>query len=548
MRELNKLKPEQLAENFKKLPEVLKQLGFTSLRKGQDQSVACTLGGNDSLVILPTATGKSACYIIPTLVQGWKTLIFSPLIALMQDQVESLQNKGCRAGQLSSLQTPQENEMVIADWEMGELDFLIVAPERFRNEKFLKAISITKPNMVCVDEAHTLSAWSDNFRSDYCKIGDFVKDQNPDVVLCLTATCPPEVEEDVRRVVGIPDAEKIVHMPPRENLKFSSSPWLGDYDLLERINAIDGPTLVYCATVKEVERLYATLKNHIRGKALIYHGQMTKKSERQSNQDSFMNNHVRVMFSTNSFGMGVDKPDIRAVFHRDLPGSPEAYAQESGRGGRDGSTTICHMFYDDNSVKTQQFFIQNGHPDRGSLTAFYNAVVGRLSPEGVCNAKVGDLATEAGIHFMSIQAVLQIMYGSKVLERQGMEKLAKVKFLSLDPESKYAKYYEMLETLGIPDGEGYLEVDIDLLTVEAGFSESTVKKHLADMDKLELIEYAAPPKVKPLKVIGDLKNIDFDRLRQKEADAYAKLDDMIRYHKTPSEDKQQFLIKCFLKD
>ena len=538
------MEPEQLLKSYTNLNSVLSKLGFSELRDGQDKAVAAVFGGNDVIVILPTGKGKSAVYIIPTLTNDWRTIIFSPLVALMQDQTESLQKKGLRAAQLSSLQSDKENEMSLADWEQGNIDFLLAAPERLRNEKFLEAAQRVKPDMVTVDEVHTLSQWSDNFRSDYCKISDFIDQVNPRTVLCLTATCPTEVEEDVRRVINIPDAEKVVYLPPRKNLKYESYMWSSPWDLQKFINSINGSTIVYCATVKETHHLYETIGGQIQGGSLVFNGQM-KQSEKASNQSLFMNSHVRVMFCTNSFGMGIDKENIRAVIHRDIPGSVENYSQETGRAGRDDKDSRCILFYDEKAIRTQEFFIQNGHPDKDTVVAFYNSVLSKSDKDRFCYASLYNICQDAGLNYYCAQPVTQILYGSKVLDRVKQDKVIKVKLKKDHIDSKYQKYYENIERFGIPDDEGYNEIDVELFVDAMGFAKNTVLKHLTNLAENDYIDYVPPAKGNPLKVIGGIKNVDFERLKEKEQEAHGKLNDIVKFFNTPDSEKQNFLVNYF---
>ena len=212
---------ESLIRGSSRLPWVLENvMGYPSLRAGQEAPITNIMGQRDTICILPTGTGKTAVFVIPTLCLDWKTLVFSPLVALMRDQVQSLQRMGIRAGQMSGMQNDAENAMAAQQWMAGELQMFYVAPERLRNELFQQAMKAVKPNMVVLDEAHTLSQWSDNFRPDYCKVGDFIVAYNPDVVTAFTATAPDEAIADIRRVLGLQEAQKIVHYPIRRKTRF----------------------------------------------------------------------------------------------------------------------------------------------------------------------------------------------------------------------------------------------------------------------------------------------------------------------------------------
>lgn len=533
---------DQIVKSYENLPGVLKQLGIPSLRKGQDDAIASIFSRQDSIVILPTGHGKSMIYIIPTLCNDWKTVIFSPLVALIQDQVSSLLRMGLRAGQLSSAQTPRENNMTLSDWESGDLDFLLVAPERLQNERFLEAMQAVKPDFAVVDEVHCISSWSDNFRPDYVKIGDFTATFCPEVILCLTATAPQEVEEDVRRVLGIPEAKKIIYMPRRANLHMSSEDYPGDYALLNKINSVDGKVIVYCSTVKKTYELFDNLNQSIHGGALVYNGDM-KSSDRSSNQELFIAGRARVCFATNAFGMGVDIPDIRCVIYRDIPGSIEELSQGFGRAGRDGKDSECILYYDENSINTQEFFIRCGYPNKPDTVAFYNTIKQNLDSEGLCSLSLYELCDLSGVSKFMQQSIMANLLSAKVVERATREKLLQIKWVRPHLDAKYQEYNEVIEKFGIPNDNGFLEVDEEFMAQQIGVSPATIKRHLKILDDNDYIVYVPPPRGRPIAIIGDVDQVDFERLKQKEKDAHGKLQDVINFHYTA--DKHKYLETYF---
>lgn len=297
---------ELLKQGLRKLPAVLNQMGFSSLRKGQDGVVYHLLSGSDVVCILPTSLGKTACFVVPTLCHDWKTIVVSPLVALIRDQMKGLWDKGIAAGELTSLNTPAQNLATMKDWANGDLNFLYIAPERVNNEDFIAACNKTPPDCVVIDEAHSISSWSDNFRPSYKSAGDFINKFNPKVVAAFTATCPPPVEQDIRWVLGLKTAHKIVYYPRRTNLKLTSRPLRNNYDLLQDIREIPGSTLIYCTTIKKVEEIAEELGKFSSEPIGFFHGQLSPATKKHQ-QDSFMNGSVRVMLATSAFGMGIDK-------------------------------------------------------------------------------------------------------------------------------------------------------------------------------------------------------------------------------------------------
>ena len=303
---LTKVDTDMLKSGLRNLPSALKQMGFPSLRKGQDTVVYHLLGCSDVICILPTSLGKTACFVVPTLCHNWKTIVISPLVALIRDQMKGLWDKGIAAGELSSLSTKSQNVMTLKDWANGDLNFLYIAPERIMNEEFIQACQKTPPDFVVIDEAHSISSWSDNFRPAYKIAGDFVNKFNPKVVAAFTATCPEPVEQDIRWVMGLKSAEKIVYYPRRTNLKLTSRPLRSNHDLIQDIRRVPGSTLIYCTAIKKVEEIAAELSKFVSEPIGYFHGQLSP-SVKKHQQDSFMNGDIRVMLATSAFGMGIDK-------------------------------------------------------------------------------------------------------------------------------------------------------------------------------------------------------------------------------------------------
>jgi superfamily II DNA helicase RecQ len=240
-------------KGMRNLPRVLRGLGYAGLRPGQDQIVFSLMGGVDTLAVMATAAGKTACFVIPALCLDMRVLIFCPLKSLMRDQVKNLQRQGIVALNISSDNQEAENVRNISDWVRGDCKILYIAPERLNNAQFMAALRQMPPHMIVVDEMHVLSAWSDNFRASYQFIGDVIEMYNPRIVAGLTATLDKETERDVRRVLRVPDAPKIKIRGIRHNLKLTSSDINEHDDLVGRCREAQGSTLVYCGTQKRSE-------------------------------------------------------------------------------------------------------------------------------------------------------------------------------------------------------------------------------------------------------------------------------------------------------
>lgn len=551
IRDRTKIDIDLLSKGIAALPGALQKMGFTALRKGQDDIVSNVLGGRDTLGFLPTSQGKTATFVVPSICLGFRTLVFSPLIALMQDQVQGLWKKGLTAGQISSNASDAENRSALLRWVQGEIQFLYVAPERMKNEEFMKTIRQRRPDMMVVDEAHSISQWGTNFRPQYSKIGNLIEELDPRVVLAITATATKDVEEEIREVLHMQTAYKIAYLPRRENLNYSSSPHPGDYGLAQKIQDIGGSTIVYCATTKEVERVAASLDRHLPGRVTIYHGGLGK-GEKRSNQDMFTQKEVDVCVATNAFGMGIDIADIRGVIHHDYPGSIEAYTQEAGRAGRDGKPSVCHIFERAETRSTQMFFVENGFPSERDIRTIYEVVRSKAAAlnQDFVELTFENIAVEAGMSTYASQkvaAAVSIMVRNGVLDRpRSDDKIAKIRFKGAafsDP--RVDKYFQAVERFGTPEKGGFYEIDMDLLSSKVGVAEPTVRKNLKEWQLAQTLDFIPPFRGVPTYIKGDVNTINFADLKARYKEAVGRIDEVIKYIRTPDAQKAEFLRAYF---
>tara|TARA_B100002019_G_scaffold30746_1_gene24720 strand:+ start:290 stop:1927 length:1638 start_codon:yes stop_codon:yes gene_type:complete len=536
---------ETYEKGIKKLPEILEQMGYDELRPGQSDAVHNILARRDTLCFMPTSFGKSAIYQIPTMCLGWKTLVFSPLLSLIQDQIESITDKGFSAGQVSSNQSEVENGLTMTDWETGTLNFMFAAPEKLRNDRFVRSMSKVRPDLVVVDEAHCISSWGDTFRTSYQNIGLFVEIMNPSVVLAMTATRTEEVEKDVKSKLGIVDCQKIEYYPKRDNLSYESKTY-SLVELVREVNSVRGPVIVYFPTVKETEDVYNKAKTSVNGGALMYHGGMTS-GRRVSNQSTFMAGNSRVMFATKAFGMGIDKEDVRAVFHKGFPSSLEDYAQETGRAGRDGKQSKCILLLDSKSIDTQHWFIDCKFPEKSTFNAVYKYISGRKDRHGFVYVTHSEIGKDLNVHASAVSSCINVMDQSKVIEKQSTSsKLFKVKLIKDHILEKYQKVIEVIEDLGILNMDtNFYEADIDAVAGMLDLKPASLKTKLRELDKDGYIIYVAPFRGTPLKMLSDLSLINFDILAKKADMERKKLDDVSAFIDVPDKDKLQFLHDYF---
>jgi ATP-dependent DNA helicase RecQ len=344
--------------------------GFDGFRPGQRDVVEAVVRGKDTVIVMPTGSGKSLCYQLPACVIEGVTLVVSPLIALMKDQLDALTAFGVPATFINSSISFEEQRERLWGMASGKYKVVFVAPERFKNDGFCQALSRTHIGLFAIDEAHCISQWGHDFRPDYLTLGKARKMLGKPTTLALTATATPRVQEDIARQLEIDEAEVIVSGFERPNLFFEVFMARRKDDKIDRMMALldhyqSGTAVIYCATRKQVEEVYGELRE-ARYEVGMYHAGLSD-VEREDIQDAFMSGDVPILVATNAFGMGVDKSDVRAIIHYNIPGSIEAYYQEAGRAGRDGEPAHCLLLYNAMDKGIHEFFIENSCPTRQSV-------------------------------------------------------------------------------------------------------------------------------------------------------------------------------------
>ncbi|MGL4688255.1 MAG: DNA helicase RecQ, partial [Fusobacteriaceae bacterium] len=335
-----------------------KYYGYNNFRPGQEEIIDSILSKKDTLGIMPTGGGKSLCYQIPALLLEGITLVVSPLISLMKDQVDSLNDLGIPSAYINSSLTSKEYNKIYENLKSGVYKIVYVAPERLENEEFITQSNSLNISQISIDEAHCVSQWGHDFRSSYLNIIKFIwKLKKKPIISAFTATATPEVREDIVRMLKIKPNVFITGFD-RANLKYVVVKGVNSKDYIKKyLNEHEGESgIIYCATRKEVDNLYNELsKKYKIGK---YHAGMPDK-ERNSNQEEFIKDNIEIMVATNAFGMGIDKSNVRFVIHNNLTKDLESYYQEAGRAGRDGLASTCILIFNPKDIKTQRFFIEN---------------------------------------------------------------------------------------------------------------------------------------------------------------------------------------------
>jgi ATP-dependent DNA helicase RecQ len=388
--------------------------GFPDFRGGQRDAVSVALQGRDLLVLMPTGGGKSLCYQVPALTLGGLTIVVSPLISLMKDQVDALRRAGAAAALLNSTLSREEAERTLAAARTGELKLLYVAPERFDAESFRRELPALGVRLLAVDEAHCVSQWGHDFRPSYLRLGE-VREQLDVPVIALTATATPAVREDVTRQLRLRDPVAIVRGFDRPNLSWSvvgaADRTAKDTLLLRLLHGqADGVSIAYAPTRKAVDSLTHMIRRAGLS-ATAYHAGMSA-GDRERVQNAFMRGDFGVVVATCAFGMGIDKPDVRLVAHYTMSGSLEAYYQEAGRASRDGAPGRCVLLYSAGDRQVHDFMIEQTHPPRELIEQLVRWM--RAQPSLRVHDAAQRAAQRAAIPPRQAEAVMRI------LRRQGV--------------------------------------------------------------------------------------------------------------------------------
>ena len=390
------------------------RFGFDSLRAGQREAIEAVVGGRDTLVVMPTGSGKSAIYQIAALLLERPTIVVSPLIALQRDQADALEDADAgSAAEANSTLGARERREVFEDLTSGELEFVFLAPEQFANPETLEKLRRSHASLFVVDEAHCVSAWGHDFRPDYLRLGSVIGGLGHPTVCALTATASPPIRKEIVELLGMQDPTVIVSGFDRPNISLAVERFHRADEkreaLVERVTETALPGLVYVATRRAAEEVAAALRERDVD-AAPYHAGM-KTSERDATQQAFMDGALDVVVATVAFGMGIDKPDVRFVFHHDAPDSIDSLYQELGRAGRDGAPAEAVLFFRQEDLGLRRFFASGGQLGTDDLRAVIEAVV-----DGGAVVGADELEEEVGLAPSKLISAIGLLERTDALE------------------------------------------------------------------------------------------------------------------------------------
>ncbi len=542
-----------ISQKKQQLTELLKiHFGYESFLPGQEKAIDNILAGQDTVVVLPTGGGKSMIYQLPALVLDGITIVISPLIALMKDQVDSLERVGIPSTFINSSISPDETGRRLEAMRNGVFKILYIAPERFYNQAFMAELKNIKVSLFAIDEAHCISQWGHDFRPSYMRLKDAVKFVGSPTIVALTATATPEVRDDIIKQLNIPNADTVITGFARPNLQFAVVPTASGKKLENILNLFTtgsdmGAGIIYVGTRSKADELVEALTDNS-VKAVVYHAGMDA-SSRDWVQEQFMKGEAQVVVATNAFGLGINKKDLRFVIHHDLPGTVEAYYQEAGRAGRDGLPSFCLLFYHQQDRYLREFFIKGDNPNPEMILEIYDFLVRRAEFE--VDAKASILITYAEIGQSLSESVPEMAIGTalKILEKEGYLSRPNEKtvnsYLKANQDwatiaasiGKRAKsQLEIVEGLGVKYKEELArgwEFNPEEVAIVLHVKKDSLLRAVKKLAEKDLVEYRPPyrgTEIKILKVVPpeDL-NLDFKALKEKAGRAYEKLNEMENY-------------------
>ena len=549
--------------------EALKHhFGYEQFRPAQEEIINSIILGKSTITVLPTGGGKSICYQVPALIAEKFSIVISPLIALMKDQVDSINKKGRIAAFINSSLNYGETEEVFRAIENGSVKLLYLAPERLENISFAERIKNLSPFFLFVDEAHCISEWGHNFRPSYRKIKEFAEFINIERISAFTATATPEVIKDIAVQLGLKNPLFFVKGFERANLSINViKTKKKNEECLNLISRFKTPAIIYASSRKRTEEITGYL-NLYNMNAAFYHAGMAPE-ERRHVQDLFINDKIKIIVATTAFGMGIDKSDIRLIIHYNMPGTIEGYYQEIGRAGRDGLESHAFLLYDDSDKYIHKYFISNSYPDKELIVSIYNAVcdLGTVALGSTSDKDISITPEYASAYTKQSVSNAKLVAALNILEQAGyikniseLEKRTYVRFnVSLENLKKYVKKISdneikdlilfLLNEYGSRILNSRVPINTGNITISSGLSEEYLNDLLFQLHNNGILEYSRPTSGKSIKIIvprvtDNYLYIDYKKIADAYNNSLSKLNTTIDYVYS-SECRMKYVISYF---
>jgi ATP-dependent DNA helicase RecQ len=525
----------------------LTRLGIKTFRPGQRQVIESVLAGEDALCIMPTGGGKSLCYQLPSVLRDGLTIVVSPLIALMKDQVDSLRRHGIQAEFINSSISPQEQSACLDRLGRGECRLLYVAPERFRSQRFVEAVRRVRVQLLAVDEAHCISEWGHDFRHDYTRLGSYRARIGNPTTIALTATATPDVREDIVAQLKLDSPKVFVAGFARDNLHYSVQVCSSKTDKNDRLvrflRKVEGAGIIYVSSRKACGLVAESLRSATRRKIGIYHAGL-ESHERRDVQDRFMSDETPVIVATNAFGMGIDKANVRFVVHYNIPGTIEAYYQEAGRAGRDGVPAECVLLFSSQDKYIQEYFIESAYPERRVVKQVYDYL--KSQEDDPVQITQQELRERLGLEISTegVGTCERLLERASAIERMDPHRNMAVVRVNSDVESlvdvlpknakMQRKVMSAVQTIVGDDRHEPIYVQPSTIAEKTNVALTAVTRALRELSQLECFDYIPPFRGRAIHVpppAPDFESLqlDFETLALRKREDYAKLDKMIRY-------------------